>query len=264
MDDYNYNQDLNYENEQENLNDNEDEEDDNYLQELHLKLAEMKKERKEAQKNAQILDNRINMLKNEEEKRWKNIENKKKKVNEKYIYLKNVADNMKQLENAKLKKEKEIEEKKQNNQKLKNEIKNGIEQKKIEKQNQINEDAKLLKLQRQYNEQLIEFLNNEKIINNKSKCAIIKSQHSIEKEKKKLLERERKTKLKEKLEKQLLEEYRLKEEADQKKNKAEKEETEVLKRLQNTTQIHKDISDELERMNLESVMKGKYNNNINL
>ena len=96
MDDYNYNQDLNYENEQENFNDNEDEEDDNYLQELHLKLAEMKKERKEAQKNAQILDNRINMLKNEEEKRWKNIENKKKKVNEKYIYLKNVADNMKQ------------------------------------------------------------------------------------------------------------------------------------------------------------------------
>ena len=49
----------------------------------------------------------------------------------------------------------------------------------------------------------------------------------------------------------------------QKKNQAEKEETEVLKRLQNTTQIHKDISDELERMNLESVMKGKYNN-INL
>ncbi len=128
----------------------------------------------------------------------------------------------------------------------------------------MNEDAKLLKLQRQYNEQLIEFLNNEKITNNKSKCAIIKSQHSIEKEKKKLLERERKAKLKEKLEKQLLEEYRLKEEADAKKNKAEKEETEVLKRLKNTTQINKDISDELERMNLESVMKGKYNNNINL
>ena len=202
MDDYNYNQDLNYENEQENLNDNEDEEDDNYLQELYLKLAEMKKERKEAQKNAQILDNRINMLKNEEEKRWKNIENKKKKVNEKYIYLKNVADNMKQLENAKLKKEKEIEEKKQNNQKLKNEIKNGKEKKKIEKQNQINEDAKLLKLQRQYNEQLIEFLNNEKITNNKSKCDIIKSQHSIEKEK--TFRKRKKSKIKRKIRKTII------------------------------------------------------------
>ena len=53
--------------------------------------------------------------------------------------------------------------------------------KKIEKQNQISEDAKLLKLQRQYNEQLIAFLKNEKESNNKAKCAIIKSQQSIEK-----------------------------------------------------------------------------------
>ncbi len=146
------------------------------------------------------------------------------------------------------------------NWKLKNDIKNGIEAKKIEKQNQISEDAKLLKLQRQYNEQLIAFLKNEKESNNKAKCAIIKSQQSIEKEKKRMLEEERKAKLIEKLNKQLLEEYRLKEEADAKKNKAEKEETEVLKRLKNTTQINKNISDEIKKMNLNSVMNGEYSN----
>ena len=91
---------------------------------------------------------------------------------------------------------------------------------------------------------------------------MIKSQHSIEKEKKKMLEKERKAKLIEKLNQQLLEEYRLKEEADAKKNQAEKEETEVLKRLQNTTQIDKNISDQIKKMNLNSVMNGEYSNDI--
>ena len=259
---FNQNQNLNNENEVDYDNDNQDDEDDAYLRELHLKLVQMKQERKEAQQNAKLLDNRINMLKIEEEKNWRKIENKKKKANEKLNYLKNVADNIKQLNNAKLKKENEIKKQKITNKKLKNDIKNGIEAKKIEKQKQICEDAKLIKLQRQYNEQLIAFLNNEKISNNKSKCAMIKSQHSIEKEKKKMLEKERKAKLIEKLNQQLLEEYRLKEEADAKKNKAEKEETEVLKRLQNTTQIDKNISDQIKKMNLNSVMNGEYSNDI--
>ena len=48
----------------------------------------MKQERKEAQQNAKLLDNRINMLKIEEEKNWRKIENKKKKANEKLSYKK--------------------------------------------------------------------------------------------------------------------------------------------------------------------------------
>ena len=143
---------------------------------------------------------------------------------------------------------------------MKEEIKNETELKKKEKEKKIIEEAQLLKKKRKDNHYLIEYLENENKINNQSKCAIIKSQHSIEKEKKKLLERERKAKLREKLEKQLLEEYRLKEEADAKKNQAEKEETEVLKRLKNTTQIDKNISDEIKKMNLNSVMNGEYSN----
>ena len=76
---FNQNQDLNNENEVDYDNDNQDDEDDAYLRELHLKLVQMKQERKEAQQNAKLLDNRINMLKIEEEKNWRKIENKKKK-----------------------------------------------------------------------------------------------------------------------------------------------------------------------------------------
>ena len=149
---------------------------------------------------------------------------------------------------------------------MKEEIKNETELKKKEKQKKIIEEAQLLKKQRKDNEDLIAYLNNENCINNQSKCAIIKSQHSIGKEKKKLLERERKAKLREKLEKQLLEEYRLKEEADEIQKKREKEEEEILKRLQTTTQIDKNISEEIEKINLNNVMNGDFDNlsnNIN-
>ena len=261
--------DSNQQNNNENIdNDNENQEDENdiLLHELQLQLAQMKNERKEAQKNAQLLDNRINILKREEEKNWKKIENKKKKANEKLIYLKNLGEHIKQREKVKEKRKKELETKKKINKKMKEEIKNETELKKKEKQKKIIEEAQLLKKQRKDNEDLIAYLNNENCINNQSKCAIIKSQHSIGKEKKKLLERERKAKLREKLEKQLLEEYRLKEEADEIQKKREKEEEEILKRLQTTTQIDKNISEEIEKINLNNVMNGDFDNlsnNIN-
>ena len=80
-------------------------------------------------------------------------------------------------------------------------IKSNIEAKRAEKQRQINEEAKLLKLKKQYNQQLLAYLNAEQINNNKSKCECIKSQHSIEKERKMILAQERKRKLRAELKK---------------------------------------------------------------
>ena len=68
-------------------NEEEEVEEDEYLQELQLRLNQMKIERKAAENDAKLLNNRLNMLKNEEEKQWKKIENKKKKANEKLIRL---------------------------------------------------------------------------------------------------------------------------------------------------------------------------------
>lgn len=47
---------------------NEDFENDIYLIELHKRLTNMKKERKKAESDAQLLDNRLKLLKGEEEK----------------------------------------------------------------------------------------------------------------------------------------------------------------------------------------------------
>ena len=235
---------------------------DLYMQELYLRLAQMKKERKEAQANAKLLDNRLNLLKGEEKKAWKKIENTKKKANEKLIHLQNMVQNNKLKVEVKKQKEKDILEKKEQNKKMNERIKNSTNLKKEKLKRQIEEEAKLLKIQKIYNKQLINFLNEEKINQNKSRCAYINSQKNYNEEKRKIIDHQKRMKLREELERKLIEEYKLKEEAETKRSKAEQEELEMIKKLQTTTQLHQNISNELEKMNINSVMRGDYDDSL--
>ena len=72
------------------------------------------------------------------------------------------------------------------------------------------------------------------------------------------MDHQKRMKLREELEKKLIEEYKLKEEAESKRSKAEKEELEMIKNLQTTTQLHHKINSELEKININSVMRGDY------
>ena len=231
---------------------------DLYMQELYLRLSKMRQERKEAESNAKLLDNRLNLLKDEEKKAWKKIENTKKKANEKLQHLQHIVQNNKIKVEAKKQKELEISKKKAQNKKMNEDIKNSTIMKREKLKKQIEEEAKLVKLQKIYNKQLLNFLNEEKVNQNKSKCACIKSQKCFNEEKRKIMAHQKRMKLREELEKKLIEEYKLKEEAESKRSKAEKEELEMIKKLQTTTQLHQNINSELEKMNINSVMRGDY------
>ena len=233
---------------------------DLYMQELYLRLNQMKQERKMAEDNAKLLDNRLNLLKGEEIKTLKKIEITKKKANDKFQNLKFIAQNRNIKLEAKKKKEKDLILKKEQNKLMNKTIKNNTEKNKEKLKRQIEEEAKLLKIQKIYNKQLINFLNEEKMNENKAKCANIKNEKSYYNEKKRILENEKKRKLREELEKKLIEEYKLKEIAENKRIKAEKQEIEIIKKLQNTTKLQQNITDEFEKMNIDSVMRGDYEN----
>ena len=233
---------------------------DLYMQELYLRLTQMKQERKQAEENAKLLDNRLNLLKGEEIKTLKKIEITKKKANDKFQNLKFIAQNRNIKLEAKKKKEKDLILKKEQNKLMNKTIKNNTEKNKEKLKRQIEEEAKLLKIQKIYNKQLINFLNEEKMNENKAKCANIKNEKSYYNEKKRILENEKKRKLREELEKKLIEEYKLKEIAENKRIKAEKQEIEIIKKLQNTTKLQQNITDEFEKMNIDSVMRGDYEN----
>jgi hypothetical protein len=248
-----------------------DVDEEEYMQQLYKQLAKMRQERKDAQSNAKSLDNRLNLLKEEERKTLKKIEATKKMANNKLLRLQERVENNRIKEEAKKIKEKEIEKKRERNKKMIEEIKNNTAKNKAFRQKQIEDEARLVKMQKQYNKQMFNYLKEENINENKTRYKCLKSHKNFNDEKKKIENREKRLKLKQELEKKLLEEYRLKEEAEAKKCKAEQEELEIIKKLQTTTQLHKNITEEMEKMNINSVMKGDYgflgdnmnNNNLN-
>jgi len=237
---------------------------DLYTQELYIRLSQMKQERKKAEENAKLLDNRLNLLKSEEIKTLKNIELTKKKANDKFQNLQFLLQNKNIKNEAKKKKEKDLIQKKQQNKLMILKIKNNTAMNKAKLKKQIEEEAKLLKIQKIYNKQLISFLNEEKMNANKAKCNNIKSEKNFFNEKKRMNNIEKKRKLREELEKKLIEEYKLKEDAENKRLKAEKEESEIIKKLQNTTQLQQNIKNEYEKMNINSIMRGEYDNYNNI
>ena len=239
---------------------NKDIDEDIYMQELYSQLAKMRQERKDAQNDAKLLDNRLNLLKKEEKKSLKNIEFAKKKANNKLLRLQEIVEFNKIKNEAKQFREKEKEMKKMHNKKMNEEIKKNTEKNKAMHLRHIEDETKLSKMQKQYNKQMFDYLKNQNFKENKTKYNCLKSQKNYNDEKKKLVSREKRMLLKQELEKKLLEEYRLKEEAQIKKNKAEQEELEIIKKLQTTTQLHKNIMEEMEKMNINSVMKGDYGN----
>jgi len=135
----------NNDNNVENVNGDEEIEDDVYLMQLHKRFQEMKKDRKKAEKDAGLLHNRLKLLKGEEEKNWKKIENTRKKTQEKVVNLQKLEEELRQKQEAKDRNEVDLMMKKENNQKFKSEMQNNIKYKRELKMMQIMEEARLLK-----------------------------------------------------------------------------------------------------------------------
>jgi len=169
-----------------------------------------------------------------------------------------MEEELKKKQEFKEKKELDLLIKKDINQKQKNEIQNNIKYKRELKMMQIMEETRLLKEQKKQNEEMLNIIKIEEMLNNKNKNDYIKSQHKGIIEKKKAQELERKNKQRMELEQKLLEEEMLRQEAEIKCKKFEDEEIEILKRIKTTTQVHKAVVEDLEKMNVT----GAINNNM--
>jgi len=217
----------------------EDLENDIYLLELHKRLTAMKKERKKAEQDANLLSNRLNLLKGEEDKTLKKIEVTRKKTQEKMTSLQQQEEHLKQKIELREQRERDLEVKKEQNQKLKTDINLNTMMKREMKMKQIMEEAALLKAQKKNNEELLKYIKIEEMTNNKSRAEFIRNQQQMNEEKKRAMELEKKNGFKMELEKKILEEQRLKDDADNKLVNLEQEEIEIMKRIRTTTQVHK-------------------------
>lgn len=214
-------------------------EEDLYLLELHKRLTGMKVERKNAEKQASILENRLKNLKMEETSKFKKIEVVRNKTNKFYSQLEKMEMSLKQKEQYKNQKMEELNTRKELNKKMKEENQSKIQEQRDQNTNKILEEAKRLREQKKHNEDLLKYIKLEEQNTNKNKYEFIKAQQLLSEERKRAYEIERKNKLKIELENKLLEEQRLKEEAERIGNKLGEEEVETLKRIRQSTQKHK-------------------------
>ena len=180
--------------------------DDDYLLQLHQYLQEMKKQRKEAEQNTNLLNGRIRCLRDEEKKTLKKIEVTRKKTESKMNQLQQQQEELRRKIEFRNMKQKELEMLREKNKKQKENNRMAIMKKEEERRRQMEEDIRNLREQKKNNEELRKYMEVEDLSNKKTQADYIKSQQIIAEEKKKALELEKRNRIKEELEQKIAEE----------------------------------------------------------
>jgi hypothetical protein len=171
--------------------------DDDYLLQLHQYLQEMKKQRKQAEQDANMLDGRLRCLRDEEKKTLKKIEVTRKKTENKMNQLQAQEEELRKKMEFRNRKQKELERLREQtkNQKEKNRM--AIMMKAEERRRQMEEDIRNLREQKKNNEELRKYMEVEELSNKKTQADYIKSQQIIAEEKRRAIDLEKKNRIKE-------------------------------------------------------------------
>ena len=222
--------------------------DDDYLLQLHQYLQEMKKQRKEAEQNTNLLNGRLRCLRDEEKKTLKKIEVTRKKTESKMNQLQQQQEDLRRKMEFRSKRQKELEMLRNKNKKQKENNRFAIMMKAEERRRQMEEDIRNLKEQKKNNEELRKYMEVEDLSNKKTQADYIKTQQIIAEEKKKALELEKRNRIKEELEQKIAEEEERIQIAEGKKQMLEQEEIEIMKKLKTTTQMHEQMVENYENL----------------
>ena len=222
--------------------------DDDYLLQLHQYLQEMKKQRKEAEQNTNLLNGRLRCLRDEEKKTLKKIEVTRKKTESKMNQLNQQQEDFIRKMKFKERKEKELEMLRNKNKKQKENNRFAIMMKAEERRRQMEEDIRNLKEKKKNNEELRKYMEVEELSNKKTQADYIKSQQIIAEEKRRAIELEKKNKIKEELEQKIAEEEERIQIAEGRKQQLEQEEIEIMKKLKTTTQMHEQLVENYENL----------------
>ena len=119
--------------------------DDDYLLQLHQYLQEMKKQRKEAEQDADLLNGRLRVLKDEEQKTLKKIEVTRRKTENKMNQLQAQEEELKRKMEFRNRKQQELERLRAQNKKAKENNRMAILMKAEERRRQMEEDIRNLR-----------------------------------------------------------------------------------------------------------------------
>ena len=221
--------------------------DDDYILELHKKLAQKREIRKISEQGVKILNGRVRCLKDENKKTLAKIDFTRKKTKEKVLVL--------EYNKSRSKEKKEFLQKKEDDLKLLQE--KNKHQKLLTQTNLLNTRENLI-LQNQIKGQIskAEKADNENIkkanelntkILKKNKIEVIRSQSKLGSQKKKILDIEKKEQLIKDLEKKIEIEQQKKKEFDEELTKLTAMENEILGRILQNTEMQRKLIEDFEK-----------------
>ena len=212
----------------------------------HGMFTEAKSMRKRAEEDAKLLSNRIALLKQEEAKAIKKIEDTRKKAQE---IIESRTKNMEaQRKREELRQAKELEEsikfqELKNQKELNKQIK---DEKKQSLKSKVCSEARSIK---QLQLENLEIIEQKKLENIQAKIAAkqeIQRQKSLAEERRRRLEMERRAFMRMELERKIEEENRVRREKEDFVARMEQEELELIQRLQNTQLLQKNAFEDLQ------------------
>ena len=225
--------------------------DEDYLINLHNHLKETKKIRQQAEQDANLLDGRLRCLRDEEKKTRQKILMLQKKESFRRKQKEEQAEKIRKKELLNQQKHLHLLEREQLNRLRRDINKEAIQLKKEEKRKQIEDDVHNFKLQRKTNEEIKKVAILEDQNTKKSQADYIKHQHELALEKKRAHELDKKQKIKEELLKRIEEEKNKIMLAEFKRGNLEKEENDIIHKLNLTTKTHKELVDNYDKMQIK-------------
>ncbi|OMJ75542.1 hypothetical protein SteCoe_25276 [Stentor coeruleus] len=210
------------------------------------KLAEAKQLRKRADEDARLLANRIALLKLEEQKALKKIEETRKKTQEIVETRSRNYHVYQKLEDTKRMKDEQYSLKIEQIRQDRERISQIRQQANKNREDQINQEIRSLKISKQNNLKTIEFKKFEDLSEKVSKKNKIKEQEKEAEEKRKKLQEERAEKARAENIKKMEEQILMRKLKEERLAKLEQDELELIQRLQNTQLLQRNAYEDLE------------------
>ena len=222
--------------------------DDDYLLQLHQRLAQTRELRKISENGVKILNGRVRCLKEENQKTLAKINLTSKKTNDKLLTLERKRSQSKErMKRAKCL-EKELYKLKEKNNNKKMERDNGLinSRKRVISENKIK--GKISKKEKKEidNIKIMNELNDKNM--KKNKIEVIRSQVVQKNQKRKMMEIEKKEVIIKDLEEKINYEINKKKELEKEINKMLQDESETLKRINQTNEMQKKIFEDFEKI----------------
>lgn len=210
------------------------------------KLAEAKQMRKQADEDARLLANRIALLKQEELKAIKKIEETRRKAEEIIEARKRNEEKQRKREEARRMQSDLESHKTEENRKIRERMKEIKDQANQYRHHKAFKDVQSLKKTKQDYQRAIEIQRTEELAEKISLKNSIKGQLKEAEERKRRLAEEKREKARKENEKKIQEETKMRREREEEVARMEQEELELIQRLQNTQLLQKSAYEDLE------------------